>query len=218
MPKQTFFNLPEEKRDLIVDLAIEEFSGHDYDLASVSRIVSKANIAKGSFYQYFDDKQDLYFYLLDLASREKTALLRSQQPPDTKMGLYQTIRWLFSINLRFQFTRPRLNQVAYRALYGNNSLHGETLALMKENAIGYYRDLIDKGIAQGDISPEIDPNLAAFVLGAVLNEFGKYLFKELKMDLMHLIDNQFPQPIYEAMMAEVDKLLDILEGGLGVRN
>ena len=104
MPKQTFFNLPEEKRDLIVDLAIEEFSGHDYDLASVSRIVSKANIAKGSFYQYFEDKQDLYFYLLDLASHEKTALLRSQQPPDMKMGLYQTIRWLFSINLRFQFT------------------------------------------------------------------------------------------------------------------
>ena len=35
---------------------------------------------------------------------------------------------------------------------------------------------------------------------------------------MHLIDNQFPQPIYEAMMAEVDKLLDILEGGFGVWN
>ena len=51
---------------------------------------------------------------------------------------------------------------------------------MKENAIGYYRDLIDKGIAQGDISPEIDPNLAAFVLGAVLNQFGNYLFKEIQ--------------------------------------
>ena len=215
MPKQTFFNLPEEKRERIIRLAIEEFAVHDYDLASISRIVTKANIAKGSFYQYFEDKRDLYLYLVELASSEKNALLHGQKPPDSQMGLFETIRWLFSINLRFQFTHPHLNRVAYRALYGNNPLRIETMALLKENAASYYRDLIRRGIEQGDLDPELDADLAAFILGAVFNEFGDYLLKELEVDLLSLIDEQIPTDAYEKMMGEVDKLLEILNKGLG---
>jgi AcrR family transcriptional regulator len=40
MPKTTFFNLPEEKRRLILDLAIEEFAERDYKSASISNIVA----------------------------------------------------------------------------------------------------------------------------------------------------------------------------------
>ncbi len=53
MPQATFFNLPEEKRQKILECALDEFAAHDYDSASVSKIVAKAGIAKGSLYQYF---------------------------------------------------------------------------------------------------------------------------------------------------------------------
>jgi TetR/AcrR family transcriptional regulator len=65
MPKPTFFNLTDDKRQRLIDLAIEEFAENDYDLASISKIVAQAGIAKGSFYQYFEDKKDLYQYLLE---------------------------------------------------------------------------------------------------------------------------------------------------------
>ena len=51
MPSQTFFNLSEEKREAIVKVALDEFSRFDYSSASISRIVRKTGIAKGSFYQ-----------------------------------------------------------------------------------------------------------------------------------------------------------------------
>jgi TetR/AcrR family transcriptional regulator len=217
MPKQTFFNLSEEKRELITSLAIEEFAEHDYDLASISRIVAQAKIAKGSFYQYFENKRDLYFYLLDLAAKEKVALLRSEQPQNSRLGLFESIRWLFTVNLRFQLARPKLNRVAHRSVYGNNLLRGEILALMKENATEYYHDLVQKGIKNGDIDPKIDPGLATFVLGAIYNEFGNYLVQELQVDLSQLIDKQLPEDIYQKMMVEVDRLLDIIQNGLAVR-
>ena len=53
MPKDTFFNLPEDKRALICKVALEEFGEYTFDQASINRIVAKAGIAKGSFYQYF---------------------------------------------------------------------------------------------------------------------------------------------------------------------
>ncbi len=62
MPSQTFFNLPKEKRDTLIKIALNEFSANEYNSASVSRIVKETGIAKGSFYQYFQDKKDLYLF------------------------------------------------------------------------------------------------------------------------------------------------------------
>ena len=63
MPKQTFFNLPKEKRDRIIAAAKEVFSKNSYEEASINQIVKLARIPRGSFYQYFEDKDDLYGYL-----------------------------------------------------------------------------------------------------------------------------------------------------------
>lgn len=65
MPKNTFFNLPEDKREKIIASAKEEFTIHPLYKARVSNIISKAGIPRGSFYQYFIDLEDLYFYVID---------------------------------------------------------------------------------------------------------------------------------------------------------
>ncbi|MEM7578547.1 MAG: TetR/AcrR family transcriptional regulator, partial [Cyanobacteria bacterium P01_A01_bin.80] len=44
------------KRQNITNAAITEFNNHSYESASISAIVNRAKIAKGSFYQYFKDK------------------------------------------------------------------------------------------------------------------------------------------------------------------
>ncbi|WP_225743439.1 TetR/AcrR family transcriptional regulator [Marinilactibacillus sp. Marseille-P9653] len=64
MPTQTFFNLPESKRERLIAGAMKEFTEKSLNEASISNIVKNAGISRGSFYQYFEDKKDLYFYLL----------------------------------------------------------------------------------------------------------------------------------------------------------
>ena len=64
MPKPTFFNLPSEKKEKITLAAYEIFTKEDYDKVSIRSITSKAEISIGSFYKYFDDKDDLYLYLM----------------------------------------------------------------------------------------------------------------------------------------------------------
>ncbi len=67
MPQTTFTNLPRKRREEIIHSCFEEFAQHDYKNASVSRIVRRLRIAKGSFYRYFESKKDLYQFLLDCA-------------------------------------------------------------------------------------------------------------------------------------------------------
>ena len=64
MCSETFLRLPEEKKNRFLDAAWEEFTNVSYADASINKIVSRARVPRGSFYQYFTDKQELFFFLL----------------------------------------------------------------------------------------------------------------------------------------------------------
>lgn len=64
MPKETFMKLPQEKKDKIILAAKKEFSRVSFEETSIKNIVEDAGIARGSFYQYFESKEDLLKYLM----------------------------------------------------------------------------------------------------------------------------------------------------------
>ncbi len=70
MPKQTFYNLSEQKREKIIQVLKETFKNHPIFDANVKEIVEKLNIARGSFYQYFEDLEDAYFMILDTQTED----------------------------------------------------------------------------------------------------------------------------------------------------
>ena len=63
MCTETFLRLPEEKRNRFLEAAWEEFTSVPFEEASINKIVRRARIPRGSFYQYFSDKEDLFFYI-----------------------------------------------------------------------------------------------------------------------------------------------------------
>ena len=65
MPTSTFFRLPEEKRTRLIEASWDEVSQVRFSEVSINRIISAARIPRGSFYQYFEDKEDLIHYLLE---------------------------------------------------------------------------------------------------------------------------------------------------------
>lgn len=65
MIKQTFNNLTEGKRKELINIARKEFSDHPLHEATVSNIARDFGIARSSFYNYFDNIDDLFFYILN---------------------------------------------------------------------------------------------------------------------------------------------------------
>ena len=78
MPTDTFFRLPEEKRQRLMDAAWEEFTSVRFSDASINKIIRTANIPRGSFYQYFSDKDDLFAYLVRPLQRHFFELAREE--------------------------------------------------------------------------------------------------------------------------------------------
>lgn len=74
MPKDTFSNLPGSKQKAIFEAAVQEFSTQRYSDASINQIVKSAGIPRGSFYQYFNDKADIFIYVLGKITTEIKAI------------------------------------------------------------------------------------------------------------------------------------------------
>ena len=70
MPKETFYRLPDEKRERIMAAAEREFLENSFEAASINRIIKEAAIPRGSFYQYFEDKKDIFLYIVDTHKNE----------------------------------------------------------------------------------------------------------------------------------------------------
>lgn len=65
MPTKTFLNLSEEKQKNLITASEKEFAKKDFSSSSINQIIQDAGISRGSFYMYFKDKEDLYFYVLE---------------------------------------------------------------------------------------------------------------------------------------------------------
>ena len=77
MPTATFFRLPEEKRKRLIDACWEELTRARFNDVSINRIITAAHIPRGSFYQYFEDKEDLIRYQLEDLRQYFISLLRN---------------------------------------------------------------------------------------------------------------------------------------------
>ena len=178
MPNPTFFNLPDEKRDQILQIAIDEFAENDYDNVSVSRIVARAGIAKGSFYQYFAGKEDLYAYLLGLLAEAKTQFLSLDHPDPQHIGIFAYLRWTAEISIAFELAYPKLTRIGLRAAHtGMFPKVFDTQA--REATLTFYRRLVEVGKQQGDIAPDVDQELAAVLFDAVLNSVGRVVIDRM---------------------------------------
>ena len=97
MPTSTFYNLPPPKRNKLLRAAVTEFAQKPFDEVSINRIIQAAEIPRGSFYQYFADKRDLFQFVLHCYDRElKGAVLKALEncggrPLDFPLALFDLV-------------------------------------------------------------------------------------------------------------------------------
>ena len=77
MPSERFYKLPGEKQERIHQAAMHEFCSVPMEEVSINRIVREAGISRGSFYTYFEDKQDVLHYLMRDAKKREIAYIKA---------------------------------------------------------------------------------------------------------------------------------------------
>ncbi|RPJ28365.1 MAG: TetR/AcrR family transcriptional regulator [Chloroflexi bacterium] len=209
MPKQTFFNLPEEKRETILNAAVDEFAQYGLENASTNRIVKNSGIAKGSFYQYFEDKQDVFMYLLSVIEREEMEFFKGKHPPSNNMDTFQYFRWLVKTGMEYGLAHPRMIQAAWRVLLGEGLYYGKNFAEYRQKTTQVLTAMIQQAIERGEVDPSVDVELAVMIMETWSNAITTYVLNEGAKQKDMLAWMRSPKT-----QETIDKLLYVMEYGL----
>jgi TetR/AcrR family transcriptional regulator len=175
-PRSTFDNLDPHKQQRVLDESLREFAEHGYHQASINRIVSRLDIAKGSLFQYFGSKEGLFRHLFRRAMDEIKAPLRAirdgNDVGDAKDagGFPARLKRVFNASAAFAAGHPFLWGIYKRMLTQEDfPLRARLLSEVRAEALTFFRELIELGQERGEVRTDLDPAVAAFVIEATLD-------------------------------------------------
>lgn len=190
MPKPTFINLQKDKKTKFLAVALDEFALNDYDHASITRIVKVLNIAKGSVYQYFENKKDLYLYLLDQATRKRQEYVKPllKAPPQ---DFYDLITQLFKKTIQFDIENPLYSRLLSNA---NNEKFskdlGNAMLDMRKKSMDFMRGLLERELLMGGIRFDLNIDLASYLLAQMNGNILDFLVIQNKIDSTTLMSTR----------------------------
>ncbi|MFU8786149.1 MAG: TetR/AcrR family transcriptional regulator [Candidatus Izemoplasmataceae bacterium] len=164
MPKETFNNLKNEKKERIKKGLIDVFGSLGYDQTTVSTIIKACDIPRGSFYQYFEDKFDAFYYIILEIQSEKMKYL---EPLTSKIGQIPFLDLyvdLFDQGIEFAFKHPDAFKIG-QILYKSHSYEMERLwASFEDLAMNYYCELLKIDQKAGNIRKDVNIEMVARIL------------------------------------------------------
>ncbi|MBW2410752.1 MAG: TetR/AcrR family transcriptional regulator [Deltaproteobacteria bacterium] len=163
-------NYKNEKKSSIVEAAAHIFAQRGYSGTSVAEIAVQAGIGKGTIYEYFNSKEDLFFAAFEWYANVTTTGLkvdisllggsgaqRLEALNDAVVNLWDEIQDIFALTMEFwaasssSVMRQRFRD-AFKSLYQN----------LREMV----SSLIQNGINQGEFRPDVDaPAVASALVG-----------------------------------------------------
>ncbi len=159
-----------DKRDRIVDAAVEIFADKGFRAARVSDIARRAGVADGTIYLYFKNKEDLLLVIFE----EKMALLLAllQQRLAASTDPIERIRLYARHHFQAIEEHPALAQVLQVELRQSHRFLREYRPEMLWRYLDVFGELVREGQAAGQIRAEIDPFLAQWAFFGALDEIS----------------------------------------------
>ncbi len=175
------------KRESIVQAAIEVFSKNNFRNSNISEIAQKANVAEGTIYQYFKNKEDLFFSIPIEKTKEFTRELDLHLQGIT--GTVNKIRKFIWYYLHFFKMNPGYGRILMLEMRVSKSFtETETYNFLKKST-SRILEIIEEGQAEGVIRKDTDRYLnRQLILGLLEHIVTRWLLKEGKYDLMEHYD------------------------------
>lgn len=210
MPKKTFFRLDEEKQERVVRAAISEFHANGFTKAKVETIAENAGVAKGSIYQYFENKKELFMHSVTWAMEY---FMR-------EIDKYTPLQEMDVFDYLLKDGRKRvelLKQETTLMLFFQDIMTGKFGSLTKTIndelwKIGdkYILQLIAVGKQKGTLRTDLNDLILALYYKGVTSQFDDYVFRIITENNFELSDS-----VYQEIEATINQVIELLKNGMG---
>lgn len=213
---KTFNNLTEERKQYIILICLEEFALHDFQSASLSSIIKKLNLAKGSFYRYFENKKTLYYFLLDYCVQKRIENDSSiiKKPSS---DFFELILQHLNARIHFDKSQPLLSAFISNTLNEKNSKDiGNIQLIRKQKALNMTIKLIGNFIEHKKLRNDIDTDIMAWTVVQTQLSIINFIEQRYQEDFRENIEkNKILHSIpTEEIMGIAKQFIEIQKNGL----
>lgn len=201
MPTQTFFNLKNDKQERIMQAIIKEMGARSFEHINLSNIIKDANIPRGSFYQYFKDKDDMFNYFYTYIAKLKMSYWKDLLDENLDIPFLDRFYRIYMLSYQFQKDYPELIKVGQKIISSDFLANSEMFKKSHEMTKSYYANYIIKDQEKGIIRNDVDPYFIATLVIDVMNQIS---FREYQTENFEL----------KNIEEHVLKIIDLLKKGI----
>jgi len=164
----TFDNIPDKKREKILQVALSEFSKNGLAGTKVGDIAKKAGISHGSMYTYFPTKDALINTIMQTGfENQREAFSQIVFEGNVFQKLESVLNYSFNISS----SEPEKIAIWNEMSFEFNSKFSKNVIAMEMEAIVFWQKFIEDGKTEGIIDKNIDTNSTAFCIDSIIGTF-----------------------------------------------
>jgi TetR/AcrR family fatty acid metabolism transcriptional regulator len=176
------------RKHSILQAAIEVFSKGGFRNSSISEIAKKANVAEGTIYQYYKNKEDLFFSIPIQKTIEFSEELDLHLQGIT--GTFNQIRKFIWYYLYFFKTNPEYGRILMLEMRVSRSFVKTKTYNFLKKSISRILEIIREGQKEGTIRKDVNIYiLRQLVLGILEHVVTRWLLQGGKYNLMEYYED-----------------------------
>jgi AcrR family transcriptional regulator len=204
--RETWWNLSPAKRERVLEAALREFGQRGFSAGSLNAVAREAGIAKGSIFQYFEDKLDLYTTICEQIGQEARDATLDGIEPEADRPFFDVVRDLVANWLTYFRANPLVRDIGLAVKHEMDpSARAAVWSTINSRYVDSLGPLAKRAASRGELRTDADPDQLVTMLILLLRYLDAAPFYPHMDPLLGL---------YEKAPDEVDAIAMDLVGAL----
>ena len=198
---EKFLQLDLEKQKRIINAALKEFAYYGYKQASTNSIAKEAGISKGALFLYFNNKANLYVYLLEFYTQYVLQMVEQHQLLQEK-DVFKRHRVITELKIKTFYEYPYIVDFIHRAIIEKDpEVYPAISDFINKTRENYPQFLLD--IDRTAFKDDIDIDKAIEIIMWTMEGFSN--------QMRHELINKKDVRDYEQILDVMDEYLTLLK-------
>ena len=198
MKKKSF-----ERKNELIEVALDEFSVNSYQNASLNKIIKNAGISKGTFYYHFEDKKALYLFIMGIAGKAQAEFISKRMEEHDLKGndIFEGLKLQFQFSGEFAMAHSKYYK--FITMFMKESEIDKDLKSVFEGSNDLLLDeMVKKAMENGDFNNRFSIDFIKKIMGYLFTNYFGIFNEEEDYEL-------------EKMLENANSFIDFIKYGLG---
>ncbi len=167
-----------QRKDQVIEAALEEFTRKDYEKASLNTIIKNAGISKGTFYYHFKDKEALYIFVLKIGVDAKWQYIGEASEEHSvdleNLDIFDKFLYQAKLGLGFAQMYPKYNRLSQMfSKEKHNPIYQIAMSALGDTTENVLGKIIEEAVNNGELNEAFDQMFVLKVLSHLFMSFDQ---------------------------------------------